>query len=112
MIDTCQANTMYSKFYSPNILATGSSKLDQNSFLCVGSLSLLLSTQALPVFGDELGSGLLAAAQIKSVHAAGETLPQGTRADPSCTRTGLYDEEKEKEGVGWVGAEEVALRAA
>ncbi|KAJ7448050.1 peptidase C13 family-domain-containing protein [Mycena latifolia] len=32
MIDTCQANTMYSKFYSPNILATGSSKLDQNSF--------------------------------------------------------------------------------
>ncbi|KAJ7665892.1 peptidase C13 family-domain-containing protein [Mycena polygramma] len=32
MIDTCQANTMYSKFYSPNILATGSSKLDQNSY--------------------------------------------------------------------------------
>ncbi|KAF7312229.1 GPI-anchor transamidase [Mycena indigotica] len=32
MIDTCQANTMYSKFYSPNILATGSSKLDQSSF--------------------------------------------------------------------------------
>ncbi|KAJ7449506.1 hypothetical protein FB451DRAFT_1287156 [Mycena latifolia] len=26
------ANTMYSKFYSPNILATGSSKLAQNSF--------------------------------------------------------------------------------
>ncbi len=25
MIDTCQANTMYSKFYSPNIIATGSS---------------------------------------------------------------------------------------
>ncbi|KAJ7664731.1 peptidase C13 family-domain-containing protein [Mycena rosella] len=32
MIDTCQANTMYSKFYSPNILATGSSKIDQNSY--------------------------------------------------------------------------------
>jgi phosphatidylinositol glycan class K len=32
MIDTCQANTMYSQFYSPNILATGSSKLDQNSY--------------------------------------------------------------------------------
>ncbi|KAJ7626653.1 peptidase C13 family-domain-containing protein [Mycena polygramma] len=32
MIDTCQANTMYTKFYSPNILATGSSKLDQNSW--------------------------------------------------------------------------------
>ncbi|TGZ84242.1 hypothetical protein EX30DRAFT_328090 [Ascodesmis nigricans] len=31
MIDTCQANTMYSKFYSPNILATGSSKLDESS---------------------------------------------------------------------------------
>ncbi|KAJ7619392.1 peptidase C13 family-domain-containing protein [Roridomyces roridus] len=32
MIDTCQANTMYTKFYSPNILATGSAKLDQNSY--------------------------------------------------------------------------------
>lgn len=32
MIDTCQANTMYSKIYSPNVLATGSSKKDQNSY--------------------------------------------------------------------------------
>ncbi|KAF2276628.1 uncharacterized protein EI97DRAFT_432874 [Westerdykella ornata] len=32
MIDTCQANTMYSKFYSPNILATGSSALSQSSY--------------------------------------------------------------------------------
>lgn len=32
MIDTCQANTMYSKLYSPNILATGSSELDQSSY--------------------------------------------------------------------------------
>jgi len=32
MIDTCQANTMYSKFYSPNILATGSSEIDENSY--------------------------------------------------------------------------------
>ena len=32
MIDTCQANTMYSKLYSPNILATGSSDLDENSY--------------------------------------------------------------------------------
>jgi len=32
MIDTCQANTMYSKFYSPNILATGSSLLAENSY--------------------------------------------------------------------------------
>lgn len=31
MIDTCQANTMYSKFYSPNVIATGSSKIGQNS---------------------------------------------------------------------------------
>ncbi|KAF8679946.1 Peptidase C13 family [Rhizoctonia solani] len=34
MIDTCQANTMYSKFYSPNILATGSSELGENSYSC------------------------------------------------------------------------------
>lgn len=32
MIDTCQANTMYSRFYSPNIIATGSSELDQSSY--------------------------------------------------------------------------------
>ncbi|KAH8926725.1 hypothetical protein BT69DRAFT_1317412 [Atractiella rhizophila] len=32
MIDTCQANTMYSKFYSPNILATGSSAKGQNAY--------------------------------------------------------------------------------
>ncbi|RPA79100.1 hypothetical protein BJ508DRAFT_145849 [Ascobolus immersus RN42] len=31
MIDTCQANTMYGRFYSPNVLATGSSKLDESS---------------------------------------------------------------------------------
>lgn len=38
MIDTCQANTLYSKFYSPNILATGSSEKDENSY-SVGPLS-------------------------------------------------------------------------
>ncbi len=32
MIDTCQANTMYSKLYSPNILATGSSLLGESSY--------------------------------------------------------------------------------
>lgn len=32
MIDTCQANTMYSKFYSPNIIATGSSEIDESSY--------------------------------------------------------------------------------
>ncbi|KAI1850026.1 hypothetical protein JX265_003399 [Neoarthrinium moseri] len=32
MIDTCQANTMYTKIYSPNIIATGSSELDQSSY--------------------------------------------------------------------------------
>ena len=32
MIDTCQANTLYKHFYSPNIIATGSSALDQSSY--------------------------------------------------------------------------------
>ena len=32
MIDTCQANTMYSRFYSPNILAVGSSAKGTNSY--------------------------------------------------------------------------------
>jgi phosphatidylinositol glycan class K len=32
MIDTCQANTMYRTFYTPNIIATGSSAKDQSSY--------------------------------------------------------------------------------
>jgi len=32
MIDTCQAATMYRKFYSPNIIAVGSSLKGENSY--------------------------------------------------------------------------------
>ncbi|KAK4687982.1 GPI-anchor transamidase subunit K, partial [Tremellales sp. Uapishka_1] len=32
VVDTCQANTMYSKFYSPNVISTGSSNLGENSY--------------------------------------------------------------------------------
>ncbi|KAF8342612.1 peptidase C13 family-domain-containing protein [Cantharellus anzutake] len=32
MVDTCQAVSMYSKFYSPNILATGSSQVGESSY--------------------------------------------------------------------------------
>ena len=32
MVDTCQANTLYSRMYSPNIIATGSSALGQSSY--------------------------------------------------------------------------------
>ncbi|KAF2721256.1 hypothetical protein K431DRAFT_320531 [Polychaeton citri CBS 116435] len=32
MIDTCQANTMYNAFYTPNVIATGSSEKDQSSY--------------------------------------------------------------------------------
>src|SRR5712691_9962504 len=32
VIDTCQATSMYSKFYSPNILATGSSEVGESSY--------------------------------------------------------------------------------
>lgn len=32
MIDTCQANTMYSHLYSPNLIASGSSALGQSSY--------------------------------------------------------------------------------
>ena len=38
MIDTCQANSMFSKFYSPNILATGSSQVGENSYSVSPSL--------------------------------------------------------------------------
>ena len=45
MIDTCQANTMYSKFYSPNVLATGSSVIHENSY------SVRQIVELLPVLG-------------------------------------------------------------
>jgi phosphatidylinositol glycan class K len=32
MIDTCQANTMYSKIHSPNVLASGSSAIEESSY--------------------------------------------------------------------------------
>lgn len=32
MFDTCEAQTMYSKVYSPNVLATASSRLDEKSY--------------------------------------------------------------------------------
>jgi len=32
MVDTCQANTLYKQFYSPNILAIGSSRYAENSY--------------------------------------------------------------------------------
>lgn len=32
IVDTCQANSMYSKLYSPGIIATGSSQLGENSY--------------------------------------------------------------------------------
>ena len=49
MIDTCQANTMYSKFYSPNILATGSSEIGENSYsVCLSTLSHSIDSHYLP----------------------------------------------------------------
>jgi GPI-anchor transamidase subunit K len=32
MVDTCQANTLYKRFYSPNILCVGSSDFAENSY--------------------------------------------------------------------------------
>lgn len=32
MIDTCEANTMYSKFFAPNVIAVGSSELKESSY--------------------------------------------------------------------------------
>ena len=32
MIDTCQANTLFTHFYSPNIIAAGSSEIDESSY--------------------------------------------------------------------------------
>jgi phosphatidylinositol glycan class K len=48
MIDTCQANTMYTKIHSPNILATGSSKLKESSY----SVSVFVDLTCSGSFGE------------------------------------------------------------
>jgi phosphatidylinositol glycan class K len=49
MIDTCQANTMYTRIHSPNILATGSSEIDQSSYSVRG-----ISTHQYLIIGETL----------------------------------------------------------
>ena len=44
MIDTCQANTMYSKLYSPNIFAVGSADIGENSYSVSRFLNATRST--------------------------------------------------------------------
>ncbi|KAK0473713.1 peptidase C13 family-domain-containing protein, partial [Armillaria novae-zelandiae] len=44
MIDTCQATSMYSKLYSPNIFATGSSQVGENSYSYKNDNDLGVST--------------------------------------------------------------------
>lgn len=46
MIDTCQAASMYEKFYSPNILAVASSLVGEDSL----SVGFLLFKEFLPCF--------------------------------------------------------------
>ena len=43
MIDTCQANTMYSKLYSPNIFAVGSADIGENSYSVCHFLDITFS---------------------------------------------------------------------
>lgn len=59
MIDTCQAESMFQKFYSPNILAVASSKIGEDSLsVCHTSVIRVmwtsfhsrLSPQSLPVY--------------------------------------------------------------
>ena len=32
MVDTCQATTLFKQVYSPNVVAIGSARLDENSY--------------------------------------------------------------------------------
>ena len=42
IIDTCQAASMFKTFYSPNIVATGSSSVGEDSLSVCGTLCILL----------------------------------------------------------------------
>lgn len=42
LVDTCQANTLFETFYSPNIAAVGSSARDENSYSVFGKAFFLL----------------------------------------------------------------------
>ncbi|RUS24489.1 peptidase C13 family-domain-containing protein, partial [Jimgerdemannia flammicorona] len=58
MIDTCQANTMYSQIYSPNILSTGSSRLGESSYSVVLSRLLSLSITFAPQHHTDFDIGV------------------------------------------------------
>ena len=43
MIDTCQAESLFQKFYSPNILAVASSKVGEDSLSVITILDLIVT---------------------------------------------------------------------
>ena len=43
MIDTCQAESLFQKFYSPNILAVASSKVGEDSLSVITILDLIIA---------------------------------------------------------------------
>ena len=57
MIDTCQAASMYEKFYSPNILAVASSQVGEDSLSVSGECPVPLRCSlslSCPVYGIQL----------------------------------------------------------
>lgn len=55
MVDTCQAQSMHQEFYSPNILAVGSSKVGEDSL----SVSQVLVKPTSVLLGRSVRSKLL-----------------------------------------------------
>ena len=43
MIDTCQAESLFQKFYSPNILAVASSKVGEDSLSVITIFDLIIA---------------------------------------------------------------------
>ena len=55
MVDTCQATTLFKQVYSPNVVAIGSARLDENSY-------------AVPSHGHSRSSQAAAADPTASLH--------------------------------------------
>ena len=113
MIDTCEANTMFSRIYSPNILATGSSMLGESSYSHHADVDIGVAVidrytyyhlEFLERFVSERGSNATIAEQFSYVNAEKCDSTPGVRTDLFARR---LDEVKVTDFFGGVSAVEL-----
>jgi hypothetical protein len=87
MADTCQANTLYSRMYSPNIIATGCSEKDENSYSVCRRVTLWIILRSLHVCTASRRPGHRRRRH-RSLHPLRPELPRGRQQDLAASAAG------------------------